>query len=67
MNLCSCTIVLKNKNSITFDNVEQSLGLIDQYGVSNISNIKIDAFDGSKVQSYHNLSIEDSIESLMSL
>ncbi|UUM31948.1 hypothetical protein NP165_16735 [Vibrio japonicus] len=67
MNLCTCTIVLKNKNSITFDNVEQSLGLIDQHGISNISNIKIEASDGKKTHSYNNLSIEDSIESLMSL
>ncbi|NIY84096.1 hypothetical protein [Vibrio hepatarius] len=67
MNLCSCTIVLKNNHTMTFDNVEQTLGIIDEHGVNNIDNITIATSDGKNTLSYNNLTIEESIESLMSL
>tara|TARA_Y100001956_G_scaffold81757_1_gene100306 strand:+ start:4030 stop:4233 length:204 start_codon:yes stop_codon:yes gene_type:complete len=67
MNLHSCTIVLGDDLTMTCDNVEQTLGIIDEHGPSNIHRILIDASDGQRVHSYHDLSIEESIESLMSL
>lgn len=67
MNLHSCTVVLKDELTITCDSVEQTLGIIDQHGSTNINRIMIDAFDGQSIRSYHELSIEESIESLMSL
>lgn len=67
MNLHSCTVVLKDDLTMTFDSVEQTLGIIDQHGPTNIDRIMIDAFDGQSIRSYHELSIEESIESLMSL
>lgn len=67
MNLHSCTIVLGDDLMMTFHNVEQSLGVIDEHGTANIHQILIDATDGHNVHSYHNLSVEESIESLMNL
>ncbi|WP_394143440.1 hypothetical protein [Vibrio atypicus] len=67
MNLHSCTVVLNDDLIMTCDNVEQTLNIIDQHGPSNIHRILIDASDGQSVHSYHDLSIEESIESLMSL
>jgi hypothetical protein len=67
MNLHSCTVVLKDDLTMTCDSVEQTLGIIDQHGPTNIARIMIDAFDGQSIRSYHELSIEESIESLMSL
>lgn len=67
MNLHSCTVVLKDDLIMTCDNVEQTLGIIDQHGPTNINRILIDTFDGQTIRSYHELSIEESIESLMSL
>lgn len=67
MNLHSCTIVLKDDLTMTCNNVEQTLSIIDQHGSANIDRILIDALDGSAVRSYHQLSIEESIESLMNL
>ncbi len=67
MNLHSCTIVLNDDLTMTCDNVEQTLSIIDQHGPNNINRILIDTFDGHAVRSYHELSIEESIESLMSL
>lgn len=67
MNLHSCTIVLNDDLTMTCDDVEQTLSIIDQHGPTNINRILIDAYDGQSVRSYHELSIEESIESLMSL
>ncbi|MFM2587782.1 hypothetical protein [Vibrio sp. TBV020] len=67
MNLHSCTIVLKDDLTMTCDNVEQTLGIIDDHGPTNIDRILIDAFDGQSIRSFHEMSIEESIESLMSL
>lgn len=67
MNLHSCTVVLKDELTMTCDSVEQTLGVIDQHGPTNIHRILIDAFDGQSIRSYHEMSIEESIESLMSL
>ncbi|MEF1291355.1 hypothetical protein [Vibrio sp. M260118] len=67
MNLHSCTIVLNDDLTMTCDNVEQTLNIIDQHGPNNINRILIDTFDGNSIRSYHELSIEESIESLMSL
>ncbi|MEL7290365.1 MAG: hypothetical protein AAGJ78_04290 [Pseudomonadota bacterium] len=67
MNLHSCTIVLKDHLTMTCDDVEQTLGIIDQHGPANIDKILIEAFDGQAVRRYHELSIEESIESLMNL
>ncbi|MCZ4292901.1 hypothetical protein [Vibrio sinaloensis] len=67
MHLHSCTVVLKSDLSMTCDNVEQTLGIIDQHGPTNIDKILIDAFDGQSIRRYHELTIEESIESLMSL
>ncbi|WP_425667592.1 hypothetical protein ACPUEJ_18150 [Vibrio tubiashii] len=67
MNLHSCTIVLNDELTMTCDNVEQTLGIIDQHGPNNINRILIDTFDGNAIQSFHELSIEESIESLMSM
>ena len=67
MNLHSCTIVLNDELTMTCDNVEQTLGIIDQHGPTNINRILIDTFDGNAIQSFHELSIEESIESLMSM
>lgn len=67
MNLHTCTIVLKDNLTLTYDSVEQSLSVIDQHGSSSINNIFIDATDGQTIRSYHNLSVEESIESLMDL
>lgn len=67
MNLHSCTIVLKDDLTMTCDNVEQTLNIIDQHGTKNIHRILIDAFDGQSIQRYHELSLEESIESLMSM
>ncbi|KGY14248.1 hypothetical protein NM22_01975 [Vibrio tubiashii] len=67
MNLHSCTIVLNDDLTMTCDSVEQTLNIIDQHGPNNINRILIDTFDGHSIQSYHELSIEESIESLMSL
>lgn len=67
MNLQSCTIVLKGNLTLTCDNVEQSLGIIDEHGVSNINQILINASDRGRIRSYNDLSVEESVESLMSL
>lgn len=67
MNLHSCTVVLKGNLTMTCDDVEQTLGIIDQHGPTNIDRILIDASDGHSIRSYHEMSIEESIESLMSL
>lgn len=67
MNLHSCTLVLGDNMVMTCDNVEQTLGIIDEHGASNINRILIDATDGQNVHSFHHLSIEESIESLMNL
>ncbi|MDN3612138.1 hypothetical protein ACODM8_15695 [Vibrio ostreicida] len=67
MNLHTCTIVLKDNHTLKCDNVEQSLGVIERHGISGINKISIDATDGQIVHSYNNLSIEESIESLMDL
>ena len=67
MNLHSCTVVLRGDLTMTCHSVEQTLGIIDEHGASNIRRILIDTSDGQHVHSYHNLSIEESIESLMSL
>ncbi len=67
MNLHSCTIVLNDELTMTCDNVEQTLGIIDQHGPTNIHRILIDAHDGQSIKRYHELSIEESIESLMNL
>lgn len=67
MQLHSCTVVLKGDLTMTCDNVEQTLGIIDQHGPTNINKILIDAFDGQSIHRYHELTIEESIESLMSL
>ncbi|MEH0664398.1 hypothetical protein H4F18_10370 [Vibrio scophthalmi] len=67
MNLHTCTIVLKDNITMICDSVEQSLGYIDSHGAANIDHILIDASDGAHVQSFHHLSVEESIESLMNL
>ncbi|MFY2507542.1 hypothetical protein F0225_14365 [Vibrio pectenicida] len=67
MNLHTCTIVLKDNHKLTYHNVEKSLEIIEVHGASGISNILIDATDGQTIRSYYNLSVEESIESLMDL
>lgn len=67
MNLHSCTIVLKGDLTMTCDSVDQTLGIIDQHGTTNIHQILLDVADGESIYSYKEMSIEESIESLMSL
>ena len=67
MNLHSCTIKLNDGSVLVCKTVEQSLGIIENQGKRNISHIKIDAQDGGAIYSYSDLSIEESIESLMNL
>ncbi|NOH78350.1 hypothetical protein F0231_01195 [Vibrio sp. RE86] len=67
MNLHSCTIVLKGDLTMTCDSVDQTLGVIDQHGTTNIHQILLDVADGESIYSYKEMSIEESIESLMSL
>lgn len=67
MNLHSCTIVVNGNLTLTCDSVEQSLGVIDEHGLGSINQIMINASDGSRIHSYKNLSVEESIESLMNL
>lgn len=67
MNLHSCTIVLKDDLTMTCDSVDQTLGVIDQHGTTNIHQILLDVADGESIYSYKEMSVEESIESLMSL
>ncbi|RJX66569.1 hypothetical protein DZ860_20030 [Vibrio sinensis] len=67
MDLHACTIVLTDHSKLICKTVEQSLGMIEHHGQSRINQILIDAYDGQSVHSYQNLSIEESIESLMDL
>lgn len=67
MNLHSCTIVLKDDLTMTCDSVDQTLGVIDQHGTTNIHQILLDVVDGESIYSYKEMSVEESIESLMSL
>ncbi|KII76757.1 hypothetical protein [Vibrio renipiscarius] len=67
MYLQSCTIVLRNHSTLICKTVEQSLGIIDHHGSSNIDAIVIKAKKGNHVHHYQTLSVEESIESLMSL
>lgn len=67
MTLHSCTIVLKDRLTLTCESVEQSLGIIDEHGMGNINQILINADNGGQVRTYDHLSVEESIESLMSL
>lgn len=66
MNLQSCTIRLNDNSTLICKTVEQSLGVIEYHGQSNITDIYIDATDGYGINSY-NLPFEESIESLMNL
>ncbi|WP_070968984.1 hypothetical protein [Vibrio sonorensis] len=67
MNLHTCTIVLNNQLKLTSSSVDQSLGFIDQYGHSSIEKVLIDASENGQIHSFHHLSLEESIESLMDL
>lgn len=67
MNLHSCTIVLRDHSKHICKTVEQSLGVIDSHGITNINAIEIQASEGLTIHNYQALSIEESIESLMSL
>jgi len=67
MNLHSCTITLSDESTLICKTVDQSLGIIEYNGTSNIERIFIDTIDGNHVRSYRDLSIEESIESLMNL
>ncbi|EGU44347.1 hypothetical protein VII00023_22689 [Vibrio ichthyoenteri ATCC 700023] len=67
MYLHSCTIVLCDHSKLICKTVDQSLGIIDYHGTSNIDAIEIKAKEGVRVHSYQTLSIEESIESLMNL
>ena len=67
MNLHLCTIVLSDHSTLICKTVDQSLGIIDSHGLSNINTILIEAKNGSGVHRYQTFSIEESIESLMNL
>ena len=67
MNLHLCTIVLSDRSTLICKTVDQSLGIIDSHGPTNINTILIETKNGSSVQRYQTLSIEESIESLMNL
>ncbi|EGU34330.1 hypothetical protein RJD39_18305 [Vibrio scophthalmi] len=67
MNLHSCTIVLRDHSKHICKTVEQSLGVIDSHGVTNIDAIEIQTLEGPTIHYYQTLSIEESIESLMNL
>jgi len=67
MNLHSCTITLSDESTLICKTVEQSLGIIEYHGPSNIESVFIDITDSKGISSYKNLSLEESIESLMSL
>ncbi|MDA0148994.1 hypothetical protein [Vibrio sp. LaRot3] len=67
MNFHSCTIVLNDHSTMVCKSVDQSLAIIDSHGTSSIDSILIDTTDGKRIRNYHDLSVEESIESLMSL
>ncbi len=67
MNLHKCTIIMNNKEIITSDSVEQSLGIIEHQAANRIATVQIDAFDGQELKTFMCHSIEESLENLMNL
>ncbi|MGF1911325.1 hypothetical protein L4C38_18030 [Vibrio kasasachensis] len=67
MNLHLCTIILSDNSTLLCNTVEQCLSVIDDHGQDNIEKVFIDTTDGVNINAYHQLSVEESIESLMNL
>ncbi|WP_428790070.1 hypothetical protein [Vibrio profundum] len=67
MVLYTCTIEFNNKQTVRCSTVEQSLGVIEAQPSNNISSVILDVADGQHIKTYRDLTLEESIESLMSL
>ncbi|CAE6951275.1 hypothetical protein [Vibrio sp. B1FLJ16] len=67
MDLHTCVIVLKNQKVITSKSVEHSIGIIERNSGSEISEIQINATDGSNIKTFNYNNVEESLESLMNL
>lgn len=67
MELHTCTIALKDKRVLVYQTVEQTLGALEHQTEDDIQSIDIEALDGQQILSYQGMSVEESLESLMSL